>query len=515
MKVRLLSLHPTPSPAFPARWPLSAALCLGALCGGGPVQAQSGARSNNISATLDALATYAVNSRTGGRGDPDLVTELRPGLRWDGQSGRVVGSLSYELGLVHHRKDYTGERVQNRLNGQASAEVFERWMYVDATASISQQAESALGTQTVAGSTQDNANRIEVGTLSVSPYVRGVLGSAVNYEARLSASATNGRRSITTDSSLMSGTFSVSSAIPGTALGWGLVGSRQTSDYRVGRETEFDRISASLSYAADADLTLALRGGREATNVIDVTRVTNNTWGLGLTWRPSPRTRAQIDADDRYFGRGYRVLLEHRLPSTTFQLTSSRDDSNGSNGYGQGQQTTLYQLYFAQFASIEPDQTQRDVLVRSFLQSQGLDPNSAVPGGVANSAVSVQETHAISVAYAGRRIAASLQANYGTNQVLGVSAAAAGDQNYRQRGYVANASYRLTPTSSLALTGSRLLSRSSATGIGTELKSLSLSFSDQIARRTSLSASARYSVFNSLTDPYRDAALTVSLSQRF
>lgn len=514
MKVRLSFLHPSPSSASPARWPVSAALCLGALCWGGPVQAQSGARSNNISATLDALATYAVNSRTGGRGDPDLVTELRPGLRWDGQSGRVVGSLSYQLGLVQHSKDYTGERAQNRLNGQASAEVFERWMYVDATASISQQAASALGTQTVAGSTQDNANRIEVGTLSVSPYVRGVLGSAVNYEARLSASATNGRRSITTDSSLMSGTFSLSSAVPGTALGWGLVGSRQISDYRAGRETEFDRISANLSYAADADLTLALRGGQEATNVIDVTRVTTNTWGLGLTWRPSPRTRAQLDADDRYFGRGYRVVLEHRLPSTTLQWTSSRDASNGAS-IGQGQQTTLYQLFFAQFASIEPDQTQRDVLVRSFLQSQGLDPNAVVSGGVANSAVSVQETHAVSAAYAGRRIAASFQANHGKNQVLGASAVAAGDQNYTQWGYVANASYRLTPTSSLALTGSRLLSRSSATGNGTELKSLSLSFSDQIARRTSLSASARYSVFNSLTDPYRDAALTVSLSQRF
>jgi uncharacterized protein (PEP-CTERM system associated) len=515
MKACVLSPHSSPSPAHPVRGPVAAALCVAALCWAGTAQAQSGARSSSISATVDALATYAVNSRTGGRDDPDLVTELRPGLRWDARSGRVVGSLSYQLGLVQHSKDYTGERVQNRLNGQASAELLERWMYVDATATISQQAASALGTQTVAGSTQDNANRIEVGTLSVSPYVRGVLGSAVNYEARLSASATNGRRSISTDSSLMSGTLSLSSAVPGTSLGWGLVGSRQISDFRAGRETEFDRISASLSYIVDADLSLALRGGQEATNVIDVTRVTTNNWGVGLTWRPSPRTRVQMDADDRYFGRGYRVVLEHRLPSTTFQLTSSRDASNGSNGFGQGQQTTLYQLYFALFASREPDEAQRDVLVRSFLLANGRDPNELVAGGVASSAVSVQETHAISVAYAGRRIAASFQANHGKNQVLGASAAAAGDQNYTQWGYVANASYRLTPSSSLALTGSRLLSRSSATGLGTELKSLSLSFSDQIARRTSLSASARYSVFNSLTDPYRDAALTVSLSQRF
>jgi len=42
-----------------------------------------------------------------------------------------------------------------------------------------------------------------------------------------------------------------------------------------------------------------------------------------------------------------------------------------------------------------------------------------------------------------------------------------------------------------------------------------LSYTEQIGRRTNASLSARYSVFNSTIDPYREAALTASLVMRF
>ena len=496
--------------------PLSLAVTGFGLVLGSTAQAQDGGgRSTSLSASVDTQLSYVVNSRTGGLDGGEFVAEVRPGLQISSRSGRVVGSLNYALGLSHHSRDYDGQSVQHQLNAAFSAEAVPKWMYIDGSATVSKQAVSAFGQQSAVGSTQDNPNRIEVVTASLSPYVRGVFGSAVNYEARFTANATNGRRSITADSSGTTGSVSLSSAVGGTAIGWGLLALAQTSDFRAGRETQSDRYSASLNYTPDADLNFSLRAGQESNDVASVSKTTYTNWGAGVTWRPTPRTRAQLDTDDRYFGRSYRVLLEHRLASSSVQFSSSRDSSNGSDSSGAGQRVTLYQVFFAQFASIQPDPVLRDLLVLDFLRAQNLDPNIVVSGGFLNTAVTVQQRHQLTLSYAGMRMAASVQAFASSSRVLDAAAITPANQDTRQWGYLANASYRLTPTASVALTGSRLLTQANATQSGTELKSLSLSLSDQLGRRTSASISVRYSVFNSATDPYREAGITASLSQRF
>ena len=234
-----------------------------------------------------------------------------------------------------------------------------------------------------------------------------------------------------------------------------------------------------------------------------------------MTWRPDPRTRVQADTEDRYFGRSYRVLIDHRMASSSIQFSSSRDASNPRDPSGIGQRVSLYDIFFAQFASAYPDPTQREQVVRAFLLAQGLDPDSTVAGGFLNTAVTVQQSHQLTLSYSGLRMAGSVQAFANNSKVIDASGSNAAPEATRQRGYLASASYRLSPTQSLALTGSRLLTPSTSTRAGTALKSVSLSYGDQVGRRTTVSLGARYSVFNSSIDPYREAALTASLSHRF
>jgi uncharacterized protein (PEP-CTERM system associated) len=472
-------------------------------------------RQVSVSASVASQLSYVVDSRRGGLSGGDLVAELQPGIRLDSRSGRIVGSLSYGMNLVQHTEAFDGERVQNQLDARLSAEAIERWMYVDATATVTQQAQSAFGVQSASGSTQNNPNRIEVANITLSPYVRGMLGSAVTYEARLTANAINGRRSKTADSTLNSGSISLSSAVPGALVTWGLSAVRQVSEYRVGRRTQNDRATATVAYNPDVDLTLTLRGGQESNDIANIDRRSYNNWGGGLTWRPSPRTRAQFDADERYFGRSYRVVIDHRLASSSIQFSSSRDASNGSGAAGAGQQITLYDALFQLLASDQPDPVLRDQEVRARLLAQGLDPNASVAGGFINTAITVQERHQLTLTYAGRRLGASVQGFISSSKTVDAAALANGDGRIRQQGYVTSASYQLTPSTSVALSGSRLLTKGTDTQAGTELKSLTLSLSSQLARRTSAALSARYSVFNSATAPYREAALVASLSQRF
>ena len=492
-------------------------------------QAQDGGggstRSTSLSASVETGLSYVVDSRRKGFSGGEFVASVQPGLRLESRSGRVVGSLSYSPSIAYHSRGYGGDDIQNQLSGNLSAELIERWFYVDAAASITQQTVSAFGVQSAPGSLQDNNNRTEVGTLSVSPYVRGVLGSAVSYEARLNASETNGRRSIASDSSARGGSLSLSSAVSGALLGWGLQATHQQNDFRAGRQTTSDRAVASLQFVPDADLILTLRGGQEANDVATASRKTYANWGVGASWRPSPRTRLQADTDDRYFGRSYRVLLEHRLASSSISFSSTRDVNNGSDANGgfssssggglSSPRLTLYDVFFAQQASTTPDPVQRDLVVRNFLRAQGLDPNAVVAGGFVNSAVTVQERHQLTLSYAGLRMAGSLQVFLTDTEVIDALARNPRLGPTRQWGGLANASYRLSPTESVALTGSRLLTRGNGVLAGSTLDAVTLSYANSLGRRTTLSVGARYSIFDSVSEPYKEAAIFASLNQRF
>ena len=102
-------------------------------------------RSTSLSASVDTMLSYVVNSRSGGLDSGEFVAQVRPGLQLSSRSGRVVGSLNYALGLSHHSRNNDGQNVQHQLNASFSAEAVPRWMYVDGTATVSQQTVSAFG----------------------------------------------------------------------------------------------------------------------------------------------------------------------------------------------------------------------------------------------------------------------------------------------------------------------------------------------------------------------------------
>ena len=486
--------------------------CTAALAQAGP----AGGRSLLIEPTFDTSLTYS-DVKRGKVGSADTILQLRPGLRLSGRSGRVRGTLSYGADYVQHSLKSVDSGLQNFLNAALSAEVVENWMFVDASANVSQRALSPFGQQTVAGSVQDNRNNAEVGTVSISPYLRGGIGSLARYELRLNAAATNARKSISGDSTTTGGVLNINSASDNAVFGWGLQASQQRSDFRAGRATSNERVSVNLSARPDPELQLTLRGGQESTDVQSRTgssvRYTN--WGGGARWTPNERTLASFDAEERFFGSSRRIVIEHRLPRSSFRFSSTTDASINSNPNGVGAPVTQYQLYDTLLLSRYPDPFERDAAVRDLLRSLGQNGNTVVSGGFINNAVTLQRREDLGWTYNGLRTTLSLQAFRSETSALDPTSPQAGAPAVRQRGYTGSASYRLTPTASANLSGSRLMTPATVNNNGTDLKSLSLGWTDQLSRLTSTSLTARYSVFNSPIDAYRETAITASLALRF
>ncbi len=476
--------------------------------------AQGLGRSSSFSPTVDSSMTYVDTRRFGtGPSVSELITEVRPGIQFSSRSGRLQGVASYSLGLVHRSRNDPSFEAQHQLSAALTGALIENFAFVDVTASIGKQAISAFGQQSFAEQNASNSNQQEVGTLTISPSLRGNLAGVAVYDLRLTASGTNTRKSTVGDSTSTGGSLSVSSANRGALVGWGLNASTTTTDFRGTGKSTNDRAIASLELNPDVDLGLSLRAGRESTDIGVAQTQSYDTWGASARWSPSPRTLVNVSGDSRFFGRSHNISVSHRLPLSSLRFSSVRDVTLSSNPNSLGQPLTLYDLFFAQFASQEPNPVLRQQLVLNFIASLGLDPSASVGGGFINRGPTLQERNDIAWTYSAKRLTLSAQAYASRTRQL--EAVAAGDGDIEQRGYTGSASYRLTPTATASLIGSRLMTKPTSTQVGTDLKSLSLTLSDRIGPYATAAVNARYSVFNSVSAPYRETAVGASLGLRF
>ena len=454
-----------------------------------------------------------------GQNGTEFVARVSPGLLLTSRSGQLQGSLSYVGTLVSRSglDDRNATEYLNTLSAMFALEAIPGHGYVDARASISQQAIVATG-QPVGDAAQVNSNRTEVTTVSVSPYLRGTLASVVDYELRVAAAVSDSGSATVQDSNSLRGSISLRSANRGAKVGWGLTGQR----HRVGFSgatgpTITDRLDAQLSFVPDVDWRLTASGGVESTDVVGAIRRDHNTYGLAVQWTPSPRTRVLLQGDQRYFGRGHVAQFEYRLARSFWRYTDTRDVTSSVDPGSTGESTTLYTLLFAQLASQEPDPVLRETLVRSLIQALGRSPDERVGGGFITAGISLQRRRELALTWQGQRMlfnAAAFRTESRRVDSGGVNALTPND-DVDQSGYLAALAYRVTPQTTATLSGSRTMSESSASATRSDLKMASVALTSQLGRRTSGTLGLRYSVLSGARDAYGETALTGSLSLRF
>lgn len=507
------------APAIEKRGLGAAALGLLLACTSNTSLAQGavGARNLTVTPTFETGISFNRRSSTlDGSNGQDVAVQVRPGLQVNSRSGRLQGSLSYSLAAVRHTERTEDNGLQHSLSSAFLASIVDGWFYVDAQASIGQQSRSAFGEQSADTSFSSSANRAEVGNVSITPYVTGRLGSLADYRASVSGSATNTRGSSTNDSSTKGAAVGLSSQTSSSLLGWSLDSNWQEVDFRVGRTTSTGRAQATLNIVPDVDWALSLRAGVESTNVSTLESRNYNNWGSTIRWTPSPRTVATLEVDRRYFGDSHRLSFQHRMARSSIRLSSVRDVTSGASTASASVPFTLYQLMLSVFASASSDPAEQERLANQYFRDNpGLDPSTLIGGGSLASGVSLVRRDDIAFSYTGLRTNLTLLAFSGDSKVIDNPTGAPDSAPVRQWGYTVSAGYRLTPTDSINLTGSQQRTLASGSQAGNDLKAVSLGWTGQMGRRTTVSFGARYALFNSVSNPYRESAVSGSLSLRF
>lgn len=492
--------------------------CLGSMA---QAQEQAGpARSFALEPRLSATVTVSndINRQGEGPADRAAIVQLSPGLRFSSNAGRLRGFFDYALSGVAYLKSPARDQFQNALSAALTAEAIDNWAYVDLSASIAQQAISAFGSQIVDGG-QGEGNRAEVWTVSVSPNVRGTLGEWARYNARVTLGATNTRRSALADASNSNVQLGVGSLSARALLSWSVDGALQRQDFKQGRHTSNDNLRGTLRFAATDELQLSANAGVDSSNLTSNEPEQHASYGLGLNWTPSERTKLALQRDHRFFGEAHSFSLEHRMARSVWRIVDSRDVVASTAQGNSGGQGNNYDLFYAMFASLVPDPVQRQAYVLNYLRNAGLSPTAIAVGGFLSSAASVVRRQEMSVALSGVRDTVTLLASRMQTRRLDKLSQAQDDLSnsdvVQQTGFSVSLSHRLTPQSSANLTLSQQKTTGSQDSQSTTMRSILANWSANLGARTSVSLGTRYVVFKATLRPYNEKALFANLNRQF
>jgi uncharacterized protein (PEP-CTERM system associated) len=449
----------------------------------------------------------------------DAITEASASVRLAASRGRVRGFLDYGITGTAHARERSANEVHHFLAASATGELVSDLAFVDVRATYAPQAISAFGTQS-RDRAFDNPNSTDVGTLSVSPYMRGALfGSAIGYDARASVQATRAKNTPASDVDEASVLLRVNGNAGPSGLGWYASVQHEESDFEASRRTFDTRARVGVSYLLGREVRIGAHVGRERSDISADSGESLGTWGVQGEWLPSERTNLSGSYERRFFGNSHAVRFTHRTPNTVWAASSSRDISS-STGQGIGAFGSAYDLFFRQLTSLEPDAVKRDLLVRTLLRVNGIDPNAVVIGGFLSSAATLTRAQNASVGLVGARNTVTLQLSSSRSQYASQLTTAFDDLAsagvVRQSGLTVDWAYRLSATSSLTASAAYQRSKGeSTTDQRSTLKSLTALWTATLGPRTTTSVGARHARYESTTVPYDENSVFASVRLSF
>lgn len=426
-----------------------------------------------VSPGIEARAGWSDNaglgtgtgSSAGGEKVSDTTLELIPSvaLRAEGKRFRIGGSLG--LDALKYLNDTQPSRVLPRIDLTSSLEAIERLFFIEAGVVARQQAESVFGPRVQSGSTTNTAT---VYDYRVAPRFEGRLAGDTTY--RLGADSSWSHTVSASDTSTggqdggtYQGNYTLLVRHRPTPLGWTLDVQRRETRFESGQVTatgtspdaKTDSGRLSLDYALTPEFSLSARGGFEKTN-ITVEESRQTIYGAGFAWKPSARTDLNAFWERRFFGNGWNLAFNHRMPRLAWSLSWTRElQSFNENFLTLPVTNDVAALLDAAFATRIADAAERARVVADLMARQGLPSSLSTETALFRQRISIVQARRLSVTYVGINNSVTLS-GYSTRTEDpngSIFAVAQGSLNVQQDGVGLSFSHQLGGQAALAVTG--------------------------------------------------------------
>ena len=286
-----------------------------------------------IKPRLTVSETYSDNIRLAPKGQEEqsFVTEISPGVAIKATGARFKFNLDYSMQNLIYKGDFNDHTTNHSLNARANAELIDQAVFVDSSATISNQNVNILGPQAF-DNTNRTQNRTTARTFSVSPYWLHTFGSfgssevrytydVVDYDSNALGRSTGNR---------LSARFNSGPQFP--RLKWGLRYTAEKIDYAdtsgplPAEDTQSQVFTALARYSVNSKFALVGYGGYEDYDY-PTTRddPSGPWWRAGFAWQPTSRTMLEATAGRRFYGSTYALNFTHRTRRSAWRLTYAED----------------------------------------------------------------------------------------------------------------------------------------------------------------------------------------------
>ena len=329
----MLRLEPMPSVeplgAAQADGRLKVIALVGALMAIGNVSAQG----LQIQPSIDTRLTYSDNIDASSDNErSDWVAEISPSLMMMREEGRFTGRLQAKLRNVFHARESERDTSFVELDGEGQFEAITNRLFIDMDAATSRNNTSGLSGRSsqdfLATDSSDETRRFSIG-----PRLLFRLGDAEGAASHQRTWFDGGgallRRNV--------GESQIGLMDP-TAFGrfgWGLSYGRTDTSYADGPTNDVTEEISRATLYLNVSRKLRLHGvvGYER-NDYSVQEDRGSIAGGGFDWHPTERTQVAGNAEDRFFGRSYSLLLNHRRPRSAWDVSWSRDVTSSLDTQG-------------------------------------------------------------------------------------------------------------------------------------------------------------------------------------
>jgi uncharacterized protein (PEP-CTERM system associated) len=333
-----------------------------------------------INPTLSVHETYTDNVGLSipGSERSDWLTQVRPGISVSGVGARLRLNAAYAADIKHSAK-VGNDTVSHHLSAGGKTELIQQFLFLDASANVSQQSISLLAPQ-AEGNANSAGNRTSVTTVSASPYLSRQFGTAAQGEARLTFNSVSTESNIASDSTAKRIDIRLSSGPAYRLYTWNLAYSRDDTDYSDRPDIVTQNITASGRRLVTSQFALVSSVGYEKSDYLTIGNAPRGSfWTGGFEWTPTPRTRVTATTGRRYFGASRKFDFSHRARLTTWSAGYSEDITSTRSQLLLPSNVSTASYLDTLFLSSIPDPIVRQLAVQDFILRNGLPQNLTVP----------------------------------------------------------------------------------------------------------------------------------------
>ena len=288
--------------------------------------------------SIDLTETYTDNVTliSGSGSESDWISQINPALSLTGTGKNLELAFGYRMQNILYAGDSDRNNTNHQLNSNVHATLAPRWLFLDASSSLSQQVLSSSDNVSV-GNLGVVDGREDVLTASVSPYIATRLGSYVLTDLRFTHDRVFYSGTGAADSSSDQVSVNFQSAKAFGSWTWAMRYTEQEIRYfgqspSLNREdVELRDTVVDLAYQLSSKIRLTGQAGYEENKYqLDVDSETpeGRYWSLGAVWSPSSQTTLSASRGHRYFGHTWMLDWSHQARRHSWQLAYIEDISS-------------------------------------------------------------------------------------------------------------------------------------------------------------------------------------------